>query len=515
MADFNFEPAKSSIAPAPNMSLGDMMNIATQAQALQQARQLNPLQLQAAQQTVEQARQMNPMLLEKQGAETAVSVGTQAPRISQAASEAETSRIGALKAEFGLDDIQHSAYAKIVGGFANDPRLLPDNIKANPLGPTEVMQEIAAEAKNRGIPEKKLFALTAPGMAKALQDPNSFNPYFQNMIQSGMTSSEQRGLSLPQAVIGASGQQLNRDPISGELSAPNIRQNVPYIYKSTGRINPITNAPTMEISAPNGAMIGEFDIPAAGLPAAGTQPPTAPVQGAPSASTGPVAPVINAIPTARIPPGESEKTMALAKNIQINANEAAKTVEQSQANNNQIIGLADNALAGFGAQTAARLGGGFALIPWTSDATKNRQSLGHYMSLETANLAANAGLGTDAARGIAAQMAGTTEWTPAAIKSTARVNRALSGATGFFNEGVNNSVAANNNSPFAARDFQNKWSTVADVNALRLMDLMKNNDTDGMKSLMYELGRGAEGKQKLEILKLKVNTLNDLIQGKK
>ena len=66
MADFNFQPARSSIAPQPGMSLGDMMNMATQAQALQQARQLNPLQLQAAQQTVEQARQMNPLQLQAQ-----------------------------------------------------------------------------------------------------------------------------------------------------------------------------------------------------------------------------------------------------------------------------------------------------------------------------------------------------------------------------------------------------------------------------------------------------------------
>ena len=66
MADFNFQPARSSIAPQPGMSLGDMMNIAGQAQALQQAQQMNPLQLQAAQQTVEQARQMNPLQLQAQ-----------------------------------------------------------------------------------------------------------------------------------------------------------------------------------------------------------------------------------------------------------------------------------------------------------------------------------------------------------------------------------------------------------------------------------------------------------------
>ena len=267
MADFNFQPARSSIAAQPGMSLGDMMNIAGQAQALQQAQQMNPLQLQAAQQTVEQARQMNPMLLERQGAETAVSVGTQGSRINQAASEAETSRIGALKAAFGLDDVQHSTYAKILGGFANDPRLLPENIKANPLGPTEVMQEIAAEAKNRGIPEKKLFALTAPGMAKALQDPNSFNLYFQNMIQSGMTSSEQRGLSLPQAVAGAPGQPpMTRNPITGALSAaPIINAPVEPVAQPAAGVTPqsMNQPPVDEYSRP---VPLQYPVRAAGQP---------------------------------------------------------------------------------------------------------------------------------------------------------------------------------------------------------------------------------------------------------
>ena len=39
MADFNFTPAKSNIAAQPGMSLGEMMNMATQAQALQQAQE--------------------------------------------------------------------------------------------------------------------------------------------------------------------------------------------------------------------------------------------------------------------------------------------------------------------------------------------------------------------------------------------------------------------------------------------------------------------------------------------
>ena len=223
MADFNFAPAKSSIAAQPGMSLGDMMNIATQAQALQQAQQLNPLQLQAAQQTVEQARLMNPELYRRQQAETAVSVGTQVPRISQAESEAETARIGTLKADYGLNAEQHKDFASILTGFRNDDRLKPENLAINPNGAVEVMHEISAEAKNKGIPDKKIAVLTAPGLSKALQDPKGFVPYFTNMIETGMSSSEKRALGLPEAVVVGAGQPpAIRNRITGEISAAPI-----------------------------------------------------------------------------------------------------------------------------------------------------------------------------------------------------------------------------------------------------------------------------------------------------
>ena len=125
-------------------------------------------------------------------------------------------------------------------------------------------------------------------------------------------------------------------------------------------------------------------------------------------------------------------------------------------------------------------------------------------------------MGTDAARGLQEKLTGTTNWTPEAIKSTARINRALSTGVNLFNEGVNNAVADKNNkygvnNSFAARDFQNRWSQIADVNAFRLMDLMKNNDTVGMASLVKELG--GPNDNRLKLLKLKVQTLDKMIQG--
>ena len=66
MADFNIQPVATQIRPVQGMSLGDMINIARGAQAYQQERQINPLELQAKQMAVQQAQQVNPLLLQQQ-----------------------------------------------------------------------------------------------------------------------------------------------------------------------------------------------------------------------------------------------------------------------------------------------------------------------------------------------------------------------------------------------------------------------------------------------------------------
>ena len=257
MADFSFTPAAAGIRPVPQTSLADMIGVARGAQAYQQAQQVNPLQVQQAQAELQRIQGLMPEEIKRATAEANVAEQTQAPRISAATSQAETNRIAALKAQYGLDEEQHATYAKILGGFANDPRLKPENIQTNPTGPADVMHEISAEAKNAGIPEKKLFALTAPGMAKALQDPNSFNPYFQNMIQRGMTASEQRGLSLPQAVAGGAGQPpMIRDATTGALRAapivsePQTQPGAPVVQPQAVTPQQMSQPPVDELSRP-------------------------------------------------------------------------------------------------------------------------------------------------------------------------------------------------------------------------------------------------------------------------
>jgi hypothetical protein len=194
-------------------------------------------------------------------------------------------------------------------------------------------------------------------------------------------------------------------------------------------------------------------------------------------------------PVARLRPGETPETYKAAQNIRMASADAAAQVPMQTFNSNQIIKLADDVLTGKGAGMLANLTGGYAALPWTADNATNLNQLGHYMALQTASLAQSSGLGgTDAARGIAGQIAGTTDWTAPAIKQTARVNRALSTGTELFNRGVQNAFTASKGDAFSARDFQNKWSQTVDVNALRLYDAIRNNDKQGIQEIVSQVG---------------------------
>jgi len=239
----------------------------------------------------------------------------------------------------------------------------------------------------------------------------------------------------------------------------------------------INNNPIVNVFGPDGRYLGQ-------RAASGT--PTE-VPGAPRPVVKPSA-VPTAEPVARLPAGETTETRQAADKIRLDASNAAAQVPMQTFNNNQIIKLADDVITGRGASFVGALSGGYAGLPFTSDNATNLNQLGHYMALQTASLAASSGLGgTDAARGIAGEISGTTDWTAPAIKQTARVNRALSTATELFNQGVQKSFERTKD-PFSAREFQNKWSQTVDINAVRLYDAMKNNDSEAIREVVNQVG---------------------------
>jgi hypothetical protein len=137
------------------------------------------------------------------------------------------------------------------------------------------------------------------------------------------------------------------------------------------------------------------------------------------------------------------------------------------------------------------------------------------MAGQTQALSAGTGLAnTDAGRALAGQMAGDIQWTPEAIKQTARVNRALSTGTELFAQGVDNAFTRTKN-PFAAAEFQQRWSTTLGndgINAIRLYDAIRSKDNDAIKEVVKEAG--GMNSQGYQGLVNKIGQMQKLIGGK-
>lgn len=511
MADFGFNTNIPLGAQVPRTSLSDMINMASGITNLQQAQQLQPVQLEAARLQLQQAQQINPLLLRSQQAETQVAESTARPRITQSEQAAETARIATLKAQLGLDDAQAQIAYSQGGALLGDPRI--HNAAKKVDDAIDAIEDARDRMVANGVPRAKASAIIAPFIVKAQNSPQTLVQDLTNAVQGasgGAAIAAQVNRAPTQVGTGQTIELIPTSPLQLGQQRQSVAMELPPGSRmvDTGRVD-VNNNPIFNVFDSTGRATGQVTVPTnapeSSLPgAAPTAPrPVAPQAAAPTPSMG----------VARMPAGETVETMALAKSIQLKANEAAQRVSQSQFNANQIIKLADEAATGRGADLLQGLTGGYAglgLVGSTNMADALNK-LGHYMALETANLASASGLGTDAARGIAERMTGTTSWTADAIKSTARINRAMSTGIDLFNQGVNNAVSQANNSPFAARQFQNKWSQVADVNAFRLMDAIKNNDTVAGQELIKELG--GPNSPKLKQLKLKVSTINNMIGG--
>ena len=290
MADYT--PVAAQAKPPQAMSLADMVNMANAVQGYQQAQQLNPVQLEAAKTSLSRLQQLTPLELRTKSAEASKAEGTLQPSIDLATQQAETARIEGLKAQYGLDKDQHADFAKLLGGFQYDPRLSPDNLKKNPNDAVEVMHDIRAQAKAMNIPDKKIDVITAPGMAKAMQNPSTFPDYLRNMTATGMTAAEQRAAGLEKTQVTPSGQVERTTPaIYGKQQQVNIEQpqgNAPM--QGTVKINGLdyfVSPPKTPNGLPTLTLVGQNqNAPAQPKTSAPTTQPTAPMTAPPSAKSG-------------------------------------------------------------------------------------------------------------------------------------------------------------------------------------------------------------------------------------
>ena len=513
-------------------TLSDMLGNISNLQNFQQQQQLMPLQLERAQLETQKARanvpleislkqleelkarETNPSIIAKEQSLARQQLGTEQPTITSAEQAAKQAQIATKQKEYELTTKQADEMLSGFGALLADPTIhRAHEGKEQKDAAHAAIIDMKKNLELKGIDPKTVDAYTHKLTDIALNKPNLLPQALKNIVNMGANTQQFSQLNAAPAVVGT-GQATNLVPTSQfqqgkpiqsfeQALGPNQR------YVPTGRQD-AENNPTVYVYDASGKLLGEQTIPAGvnlppqtNMPANTNKPPlpaSMPNQMMPGQANAPV----------RLP-YENTDTINAARLVQSKSNEAAKNVALTQFNNNQIIKLADQTLTGVGAQSIAKLTGGYAAIPFTTNEADNLQKLGHFMALETANLAASSGLGTDAARNLAGQVSGDITWTKDAIKSTARINRALSTSTDLFNQGLNKSIANAKNNPLAGREFTNKWSTTADINTIRLMDAVRNKDNDEIKTIVDSLG-GPNSKSYQQLL-LKAGTLNNLVKG--
>lgn len=546
--ELNITPVAGQIKPVSNMSLADMVNIGRGVQAYKSG------QIALEQQTVgnEEQRKIadavkaDPGLFMTDNRLDMDKVNTIIPQLAprtgqkyiQDYSTLHTAQTQALEAKRGFGQ---NIKSNIGGHF----RILGEAGVQDPKAVVALANQLKDQYKDQPDVQRYIDAAMVPfKMTEA-------GPQVSQMLIRGaqtlLTPEQQEATFGPKTGtmnLGTDIVQYNQKARPGGLPQEltvNTQQPLAEAQLTPGaRLVPtgqrdMNNNPTALAYGKDGSLLGEVTIPAganlAQMPGGMANVQPGAMQPLPAApATAPmVAPAVvgNQAPApvnapanapARMPAGENATTLDAATKLRLDTRAMAQQVPVQQFNSNQIIKLADDVISGKGSGTLANLTGGYAGLNGLGiggDNATNLQQLGHYMALQTQALSAGTGLAsTDAGRAIAGQMSGTTEWTPAAIKQTARVNRALSTGTELFAQGVENNFNRTKN-PFAASEFQQRWSQTLGndgINAIRLYDAIRSKDNEAIKEVVSQAGgQNSPGYQNLVN---KIGQMQKLIGGK-
>ena len=541
MATFNVEPIGAQIKAPQPISLSDMINIGRGGIQLQKEKQANTERVGL------QDFFSNPENFQTDGNIDMTKVNAAIPKIApltgrdvmKNVADLSTAQTQANKAKQGLTQEQKGLVGQtfnILGKAGINDRntylkALDDLVATNP--DNKDLGRLAESYKTiwNKMPEGTNFAQLAISGAQTLMPVASQEQQFNPQPGTVNTGAQILPTVTRPSVAGqAPSIQVGKAPLVTNQLPPGSR------YVPTNRVD-MENNPTAIAYGPNGELLGEVTIPAGANPAmqpggaAANQMPTgvqgggvlpqnnvqAPAQQMPRPAVT-AQPVIPANAPVRMPAGENAATLEAATKLRLDTRAMAQQVPVQQFNSNQIIKLADDVISGKGSGTLANLTGGYAGLNGLGiggDNATNLQQLGHYMALQTQALSAGTGLAsTDAGRAIAGQMSGTTEWTPAAIKQTARVNRALSTGTELFAQGVENNFNRTKN-PFAASEFQQRWSQTLGndgINAIRLYDAIRSKDNEAIKEVVTQAG-GANSPGYQSLVN-KIAQMQKLIGGK-
>jgi len=499
-------PTPVQTNPVQGNSIAQMVNAANGIQAYKQAQQLNPLQLQQAQMAIEQAQQLNPLA------------------VKEAEARLETAQTGAQQSKQNYLVSGEDYARKMINALPPIDDYVDKNGEVNQKALTRSLDIVRKGTEAVGLPKHPSNLLGQLEDAVTKKDYNRYEELRNRVAGSSASPSEQFASKFPNVQfqnLGGTVQPVTTGnpkiaetrpgtPVGGGLTVSPSPLSYGQRYEATGRVD-ASNNPTAYVKDAQGNILGEVTIPAGVNQNQITQPGGTQKGNMQSGNTQPAMNQPPANAPSRLAPYETPETVATERKRQLDTIAQRQTVAQSTYNYNQIIDLADKSITGVGAQAIAKLGGGYAGIPWKADEASNLQQLGHFMALQTGNLAQQAGLGTDQGRSIAQEQIGTTNWTSDAIKSTARTNRALVTGIDLYGIGMNNAIKKAGNNPLAGRDYTEKWSSVADIDALKYYDAIKNKDKVELRKVIDAVG-GPESKGYADLI-TRYNKIYSLVTG--
>lgn len=462
MPDYSYLARPQTHANSPFANLGDLLNVARSATQLQRER--GTLLTDIEQRKAESARAVT---------EADVSRRTADPRVQQQAAQTRSAETAATASQWQLDNAQAGKAYEIAAGVAQDPAIAA----GDSAGIVKALMSAEDHMRAAKIPEDKIRVQMAPLYGAASRDPKSVRQMLDNIVRSGSGVSAQAGvINAPVQILNTGaeyrpvqtqpGAQGGIKPGAG-TSGPSIAPvQVPPGQRQEVSINPVTSSPQVVEKDAAGNVLTVRPAPTQGIPQLGVGQP---------------------------------QDIPILTNLRAQTNQAASQVPQSRFNNAQIIKLADETNTGTGAQILRNLGGGYAALPWTTDAAKNFDTLGHFIALEAANTAKAMGANTDSARDMASQASSSAGWTRDAIKSAVKVNDALAVGLDKFNQGMEKAIAANGGNILAVRQFQNAWSQAFDPNVYRYANALAAKDDAEITKILGPAGSEARKQKALEL----------------
>jgi len=206
-------------------SLADMLNIAGAAQGLQQSMQMNPLQLQEAQQKLRQQQ----LLTQKAEALTPQEITTGGIKLQE---EAKQAPIATAEKTAAYKKQQGALATQIATGFLSDPAII--DMAKNPQEAGKVFALLNERYKNNGVDEEAAKAHIDELKNIAKNYPDKFADILKYIGTAATTSQEQATRRTPQLTVGPNNAPVLFTPAEGTVKPAVIGQTEPAPKQTYG-----------------------------------------------------------------------------------------------------------------------------------------------------------------------------------------------------------------------------------------------------------------------------------------